>query len=275
MNFKIDTLKEQAIEAALKGRWLKAIEFNKKTIAQNSEDLDAYLRLGFSYFQIGDLNNAKKTYVRALKIQPASQIALKNLEKIKILKKKSQATIPSTKENRQFFLDPNMFLNSPGKTKVVSLIKLGQINILAKLKIGEKVFLKIKKRRVEIRNKDNEYIGALPDDISKRLILFIKTKAQYSCYIKEVSRKNVDVFIKEEKKGRKLRHYLSFPEDSQDNLKTMLANVEGGETEEEIEGKENASEESPLDIEQLAEEIEEKDFYPETPLEEEDSEFEE
>jgi tetratricopeptide (TPR) repeat protein len=270
MKSAIDILNEQAIETAISGNWRKALSLNKKIIYENSNDLSAYLRLGFAYLQLGNLSSSRKAYLRAIKIQPGNQIALNNLERIRILKKKDQNTIKKQKES--LCLDPILFLNIPGRTKVVSLINLGQISILAKLKVGLRVYLKIKKRRIETRNQNNEYIGALPDDISKRLILFIKAKAQYIAYIKEVSKKNVDVFIKEEKKGRKFKRFISFPKNFQEDLKIMIDRDEDtSQTEEEEIGKD----ESPVDLDKLAEEVEEKDFYTESPLEEEKDDFEE
>jgi len=266
MDSTLDILKKEAIEAAMSGNWHKGIKLNKKIITEAPDNLNSYLRLGFAHLQLGDLSNAKKAYLKALKIQPGNQIALNNLEKIKILKNKSENAL--SKEKNQLYLDPNLFLNIPGKTKVVSLINLGQISILAKLKVGQKIYLKIKKRRVEARTETDEYIGALPDDISKRLILFLKAKTQYISFIKEVTKKNVDVFIKEEKRGRKVRHYPSFPKNLQEDIKTIEEQEETGE--EEID-----KEETPLDLEKLAEEVEEKEYYPEAPLEEERDDFEE
>lgn len=251
---QLEILTQQAIESAVNGQWEKAIELNNKIIEENPQDVESYLRLGFAYLQIGNLEQAKKAYKTALKIQPGNPIALNNLEKIKILAKKK---LSPKKLISSSFLDPNLFINIPGKTKVVSLVNLGQIDVLAKLKIGEEVFLKIKKRRIEVRTKNNEYIGAFPDDISRRLIIFIKGDSKYQCFIKEVSKNQVEVFIKEIKKGKKLQKYLSFPEDLQKDLKPMSEDLEKKEVEEE-------DEEEIFDLEKLAEEIEEKEYYPET-----------
>lgn len=277
MKIDVNLLKEKAIEAALRGKWLKAIKLNKKIITQEPENLAAHLRLGFAYLQTNELKKAKETYIKALKIEPINQIAQSNLEKIRILQKKHRSILNTPTDNgkkTRLFLTPDLFVKTPGKTKVVSLIKLGQIATLTRLKVGERLFLKIKKRRIEIRTGNDEYIGALPDDLSKRLILFIKGKTKYSCYIKEVSQKNVVVFIKEEKKPKKLSRYLSFPEDLHNNLNKIVADVEKDREETEKEEEEEETEEGPLDIEQLAEEVQEKEVYPETPLED-DSELEE
>lgn len=277
MSTDITILQERAINEALNGHFQKAIDFNKEIVRADSNNLEAYLRLGFASFQINDFKNAHKYYLKALKIQPANQIAKINLDKLKILGKRSRHKVT---EKNTSSLDPNLFLNVIGKTKVVPLVNLGQINLLAKLKVGQRVYLKIKKRRVEIRNENNEYIGALPDDISKRLIFFIEAGSHYIAYIKEAAKNQVDVFLKEEKKGKKVERYSSFPRNIQDDLKIMSV-PEGDEDNLGVEKTpheeaEEDGKEKPVDIEALAEEIEEKEYYPENAHFKEDKEdFEE
>lgn len=263
MNIDLEQLKEKAIDAAIKSQWDLAIELNKKILIAEPSDIEALLRLGFALLQKGEIKEAKKYYLKAAKIQPGNQISLNYLEKIKILEGKK---VSKNKRDHLSYLNPNLFLDLPGKTKSVSLVNLGQIKTLAKLKIGQKLIFKIKKRRLEARTEDNEYVGALPDDISKRLIIFIKEKSEYSCFVKEVTKKNIEVFIREEKKGKKVSRYLSFPK----NLSQDLKNIE--EIQEENNEEETDQEEDVLDLEKLAEEIEEKEFYDHPPLEDSDEE---
>lgn len=263
MSYDHDPLSDAANDAAIKGNFPLAIQLNTELVAKNSDDLDAYLRLGFAYLQIDDLENSKKSYRKALKIEPMNQIARNNLEKIQILEKKSEDSKRGSKKT--FVIDPNLFLNIPGKTKEVTLVNIGQADVLADLKVGSEVFFKIKKRRVEIRNnKDKHYIGALPDDISKRLMFFLDASSQYHIYIKSTAKNNVDVFIREEKKGRKVKNYTSFPKNIQDDLKSMMSaegDEEGEANEEEGEG------ESHNDLEKLADEVDTVEFIPETETE--------
>jgi len=113
-------------------------------------------------------------------------------------------------------------MHTEGRTRIVTLSNIGQADVLAMLKIGEHVFLKSKKRRIEVRNKKGDYIGCLPDDISKRLAFFIEAKTEYDTIIKAATKNSVDVFIKETVKGAKVKHYISFPENIQDDLKKIM-----------------------------------------------------
>lgn len=216
MELQIDNLHKQAVDAALTSNWEKAVQLNEKIIALDQDYLDAYLALGFAHMQLNKFKESKKYYQEALKIDPNNIIARNNIDKLTILTKSGDQT------NKDMPFDPNVFMNLRGKTKVVSLLNVGKADVLATLHIGEKVALRIKKRRIEVRNSEDEYIGALPDDISKRLIFFIEGKSTFSTFIKATTKNSVDVFIREEKKGRRVKNFVSFPENIQDDLKAII-----------------------------------------------------
>lgn len=252
-------LHEEANNAAIRGDFKKAIKLNQQIITESPNDIDAYLRLGFAYMQVKDFPNARKSYKKALKFEPLNQIAKNNLDKIYVLEKKKTETGNHTRK-QDIVINPNLFLNVVGKTKEVSLVNIGQADILADLQVGERAFFKIKKRRVEVRNKANEYIGALPDDISKRLMFFLDAKSVYSIFIKATAKNSVDIFITEEKKGRKVKKYISFPKNIQDDLKSMIDGVD--EENPPIEEHDEDDDTDHLDIEELADsEIEDTDSY--------------
>ncbi|MFA6513297.1 MAG: hypothetical protein WCT34_03825, partial [Patescibacteria group bacterium] len=191
----ISNLEKQAINNAMNGLWTEAIVFNEDIIKADKKNLEAYLRLGFANLQINKIKKAKQSYLQALKIQPNNIFIKKNLERIKILESKKLNYLKTPP------VDPLLFVDIPGKTKTVSLVNCGPKSVLAKLSVGQKVFLVNKKRRVEIRTESKEYAGCLPDDLSKRLAIFIKNGGIFSVYIKETTLKNTIVLIKEEKKG--------------------------------------------------------------------------
>lgn len=244
----IEILEQNAVDAAINFYWEDAIDLNLKILKQDKKNLPAILRLAFAYLQLGKLPQAKKYYQKALKLQPTNTVVKNNLEKIKVLQAKG--TKKSKKNNITF--NPELFLEISGKTKSITLVNIGQKNILAQLSIGQEVLLKPKKRRVEIRTKDDEYIGRLPDDLSKRLMFFIKAKSVYLVYIKEASLNHVVVFIKEESKGKKIARHLSFPANSQAGVKNME-----NESEEPTANEEDSEEDvtTELDVEKLAENL--------------------
>jgi len=246
----IEILEQNAVDAAINFYWDDAINSNLKILKLDKKNLSAILRLAFAYLQLGKLSQAKKHYQKALKLQPTNMVVKNNLEKIKVLQTKG------TKKNKRssIIFNPDLFLEIAGKTKSITLVNIGQKNILAQLSLGQEVLLKPKKRRVEIRTKDDEYVGRLPDDLSKRLMFFIKAKSIYFVYIKEASLNHVVVFIKEESKGKKIARHLSFPVNSQAGVKSM-------ESEEMTTGEEDSEEDlaTELDVEKMAENLTNED----------------
>lgn len=260
---KITILEQQAIEAAISTRWEDAVRLNLEIIKLDKKNIDAYLRLGFAYLQLKNFNEAKNWYQKTLKLQPGNQTAIENLERIKILVGKKLAEKP-------IILNPDLFLEIAGKTKSVHLVNLGQKNILAELTVGQPVFLRQKRRRIEIRTGEKEYIGCLPDDLSRRLLILMKAGSEFSAHIKEAGLKKVVIFLREVKRGKKVLKYLPFPTNLP--LPTELPNI-GEKSEESEQENEELSE---ADLERLAEELEikEKEDYLPFPTEEEEEEEE-
>jgi len=248
---EIEIFEQNAVNAAVSYQWQEAIKFNKKILVKEKKNLSALLRLAYAYIQTSELAKAKKIYNQALKIQSTNSVAKENLERIKILQTKKLKKINSSK----IFFDPNLFLESVGKTKSVKLVNLGQKNVLAQLMIGQEVLLKTKNRKVDVRTISGDYIGSLPDDLSKRLRLFIKTNSQYAAYIKENPINSIIIFIKEVKKGKKVANYVSFPVDLSNNI-----NIIGEGVEEEV----CCDDSSELDLDKIAEALttEDKETIP-------------
>ena len=212
-----DILEQQAIDAAINGSWQQSTLHNKQILKNDPHNIDACLRLGYAYLQLSNLKEAQKYYRKALRIQPKNNIATEHLEKIQILEKKKKAKI---KNNNNKFA-PDLFLEIPSKTRTIQLVNLGKKEDLAALSVGVEVRLKVKKRRLEVRSVDNEYIGTLPDDISKRLLYFIKESSRYKTFIKEIDLSQVAIFIVEITKGKRVKHYPSFPS----NPHVMLTDI--------------------------------------------------
>ena len=66
------------------GSFKEAVEFFKKAVASNNDEIRHYVWLGNSYYALGDYNNARTAWEDAFKIEPQS-----NLEKILIKEAKN------------------------------------------------------------------------------------------------------------------------------------------------------------------------------------------
>lgn len=258
MELQIDRLHNKAVNAALKKNWDEAIRLNQQILDIDEENIDALLALSYAYMEQDDLKKAKKHYRHALKIDPANVIARNNIDKINILLKKGETQDKHDDDDIQLTTDT--FINIKGKTRVVTLMNIGQADVLAKLKVGKRVILQAKKRRLEVRNKKGEYIGCLPDDVSKRLLFFLDAGSEYLVLVKSSTKNSVDIFIREESKGKKVQNYISFPDNIQDDMKMFMGkededpdNHDDDETDNKDDDDDEDDEEIVDDIEKLAE----------------------
>lgn len=194
---------QTAINLALSGNWSEALKVNLEIITQNPEDVDAINRLARVYWELGKISEAREATKRVLKIDPVNPIALKCIEKWK-----------SAERTGVHFASPaptETFLEEPGKTKLVTLLNLGDSKIFANLDPGEEVRLFSHAHKVSINTLDGKYIGRLPDDLAARLRNLIKAGSKYQVLMKSVDPKEIKVFIRELEKGPKALGLPSFP----------------------------------------------------------------
>ncbi len=192
-----------AIQKALLNQWQSAIEINKQILVDSPQCTEALNRLAQAYFQIGKLNKATKIYQTVLKIDKYNPIAKRKLEKIKIIRGNGDCL-----DHNDIYDNPD-FIEEPGKTKVVALVRLGDRPTLATLKSCQKLKLIIRSKNICFYS-NNQYVGRLPDDIARRLIWLVSRNNQYEAYCKAVEKNKVTIFIKEIKQSHKNRNYLSF-----------------------------------------------------------------
>lgn len=201
----IDPLQtDQAIDAALHQDWKRAIKLNASILTDNPSNLDAQNRLAYALLMNGQMKKAKETFSKVLSLDPYNQIASKNLKKISSLKKCPHGA------SENALLSPLLFLEEPGKTKVIECINPANCETLTSLTCGQQLLLIPKKYTIEVLDNNNVYVGALPDDIAFRLLKLIKGGNEYSVCVKGVAKNCISVFIRETKRGRKMKNQPSF-----------------------------------------------------------------
>lgn len=198
-----EELERQAIEAALSSRWQGAVELNQEILKSSPEDVDALNRLGYALFKLGKIKEARRCFRKVLKIDRYNPVASKNLKRLKKIKK-----IEPQKETAQ--VSPSLFLEEPGKTKMVLLVKIAPQKALSSLSIGQPVVLHPKRYSIEVRTEDKTYLGAVPDDLSFHLIRLIKNGYKYQGLVKNVKENFLSIFLREIKRGAKLKGQPSF-----------------------------------------------------------------
>lgn len=222
-------LNDQAIDAALNSDWAVALKINKKIIRTDPQNVDALNRQARVYMEMGRSNLAKKYYGEVVKIDPYNPIALKNLKIIKSFKPLRHSSIIHTNGTK---LLPSLFLQEPGKTKIVNLLKVAEPQKLSQVYCGMPVEIVIKNRRITIVDTIGNYLGVLPDDINHYLLRLLKGGSRYDLFIKAIRVNSLCVLIKETYRSKKFKNQPSFLENSDTTLSgtelfTVLDNQEG------------------------------------------------
>jgi tetratricopeptide (TPR) repeat protein len=201
----IEETAQKAVSAALCGNWDNAIELNRSILKLEPEDTDALNRLARAYAESGEIKKARTCSKKVLDIDPLNSIAQKCLSKWN--------QVGEIAGNKTKSASPKSFLEEPGKTKMVSLLHLGDKRILASLDSGDEIDLETHKRRVSVCTKEGEYIGRLTDDLSAKLRELCKHGNEYEAFVKSVETDKdecVTVFIRETKRSSKLSDIPSF-----------------------------------------------------------------
>lgn len=199
-------LHQQAIAAAIECRWQDALKLNKQIAKVDPENVDALNRQAKAYLELNKLNLAKKYYTLALKFDPYNPIALKNIKIIKAMKgggiqKNLNGVHP---------ISPLLFLQEPGKTKVVNLLKVAEPQKLSTVFPGMPVELVFKNRRIHILDQQGSYLGILPDDLSFQILRLTKGGNKYEVFIKSVRVNSLAVLLREVYRSKKFKNQPSF-----------------------------------------------------------------
>ncbi len=213
-------LAQQAIDAALDAKWPEALKLNKRIIKDDPANIDALNRQARVYMEMGKGNLAKKYYGQVVKLDPYNPIAIKNLKIIKAFKfTNGENHVPLTNHIR---LSPSLFLQEPGKTKVVSLLKVAEPQKLSQAYCGMPVSMVVKNHKITIIDGHLNYLGVLPDDISFHLLKLIKGGNKYEIYIKSIKVNGLAVLIKEVYRSKRFKNQPSFLENSEVSVTTEI-----------------------------------------------------
>lgn len=243
ISLESSVLHEQAINAALNSDWALALKLNRQIIKIDPQNVDALNRQAKAYMELGKANLAKKYYSAVLSIDPYNPIAQKNLKIMKSFKSSRRQPASQSAEDRQAFvpcghtkLSPSLFLQEPGKTKIVSLLKVAEPQKLISAFCGMKVEMAIKNRKITITDSNGNYLGVLPDDISHHLLRLSKGGNKYELFVKSVRVNSLSIIIKETFRSKKFKNQPSFLEYSNSSVTTnILTSLDGTNSEEESE----------------------------------------
>lgn len=219
-----------AIDAALEGRWAEALKLNIRILKSEPDNLDALNRLARAHFEHGNITQALKYYNQALKIDPYNPIAQKNLKILKTFKKDGHQ--PNMMQSQQIKISPSLFLQEPGKTKVVTLLKAAEPQRLSTIYCGMPIEMAIKNRGIAILDPNGKYLGVLPDDLSYQIIRMIKGGNQYQAFVKAVKVNGLSILVRETFRSKKFRNQPSFLDNHSYHSADILPNFAAERAEE-------------------------------------------
>lgn len=213
-------INQQAISAALAADWQEAIKLNQQIIDVEPENVDALNRLARASFELGDISASKKHYEKALKLDPYNQIAVKFLKRIEAFLKKGfkKGNYPITPS--KMMINNDLFIEEPGRTKNITLLKVAEPQKLSLLSSGELVKLITKNRGVSVTDQDGEYLGVLPDDISHQLVRLIKGGNKYQAIIKTIKTNGLSILVREVFRSARFKNQPSFLDNLNNTITT-------------------------------------------------------
>lgn len=219
---------QQSISAALSGNWKEAVDLNEQLIDADPKNIDAYNRLGRAYFELGNLAKSKKAFENTLLADPYNQIAAKFIARIEIIRKKGNKKSSFKILNNQSHIQSSsingdLFIEEPGKTKLISLLKVAEPQKLSLLSPGMTVDLVQKNRGISITDCNGNYLGVLPDDLSSHLLSLIKGGNKYQACIKNSKNNSLSILIRETFCSAKFKNQPSFL-DHLNNSQTYSSN---------------------------------------------------
>jgi tetratricopeptide (TPR) repeat protein len=195
-----------AIKQALESQWSEAISTNRNILNIFPTEPDAYNRLGKAYSELGQYTEARQAYTQTLKYSPNNTIAKKQLDRLSLLQE-APAVIPSGMES----IDPRLFIEETGKTGTTELINLASAVILAKVGVGDKVYLHVDGHRLLVRNAGGEDIGQIEPRLANRLINFMEGGNRYAAGILAMEQGQIRLIIREEYQHPGMFGKVSFP----------------------------------------------------------------
>lgn len=200
----------KAINLAMEGRWQEAVEVNREITENAPNDVDAFNRLGRAYMELGEYASAREAYSRAYEIDPYNSIAEKNLRRLSQLGEGASHKPPTLSR-----LDPEHFIEEPGKAGVINLQQEAPRETWASMVAGEKVNLLIEGPNLKIETESGEYLGVVDSRQSQRLIKLMRGGNTYDAKIVSPTGSKA-IIIREMYKHPSQEGVISFPSRSFD-----------------------------------------------------------
>ncbi|HLL50230.1 MAG TPA: tetratricopeptide repeat protein [Thermomicrobiales bacterium] len=203
-------LGEEARRAAFEGNWEEAVTLNLQIIDRFQRDADAYNRLGRAYISLGNLDDAKDAYSKALRADPANLIARRNLQRLEILR--GQGGRDSADVTRPGPMPrPSAFLEEVGKTWVDELVNPGELRTLADISSGEELQFSVEDDRLIVLRSTGDRMGEVEPKTARRVLDLMTSGNRYEIFALGLAGQTLRIIIREIFRDPSVATTVSFP----------------------------------------------------------------
>ena len=174
-----------ATQLALKGEWKKAITANKQILSMNKSDVSALNRIGKAQLELGKLKDSKKSYTKALQIDPLNAIARRNLKELEQMK--DAKTLQGKKQNTSNLekLVRNEILIQTASRSAEFIIDKPNSRAIQNLVPGTELAITTSTNGIEITNTKKVSLGSIEPRSSIRLKTCIDGGSKFEVIFKE------------------------------------------------------------------------------------------
>lgn len=221
----LDPLAKSAIEAALNNNWKEAVKLNLSLLKLYPQDVEALNRLARAFLESRKINKARSIYKMVLSIDPYNSIANRNIKKLTELKLKDLKSQPNlqTQNGAQV---ADIFLEEPGKTKILKVIGNHSSRRTATLRTADPVILKSKHNRVLVLNLRGQIIGELEEEWGKKISKAIRFGSKFEALVISVNAEvmgPVSILVREVEHSPKLKDQIIFPIEKTEDFKRYVS----------------------------------------------------
>ena len=197
---------DEAIELALASRWAEAAQVNRAIVDRFGLDEDTLNRLGKSYTELGQVDDAVEAYQSTLKINPVNPIAVKNLAKLQAVRG-GKAAVRTSKTR----VDVDAFIEETGKTSMTALHVHGEGDPCSEVAGGDPVKLIVAGDTMNVETARGVHLGHLDHALGRRLIKFIEGGNRYSGAVATCDGNAIKIIVRETYQDPKFFGRPSFP----------------------------------------------------------------
>lgn len=202
---------QDALTAALEGRWDDALALNSQILERSPRDADALNRKGRALIETGDLTAAREVYAESLKADPANMIARRNLQRLELLYGRDAEGAQVETQSGAGIPHPSVFVEEVGKTWVDELVNPQPAGKLAEVAPGSRLILEVKDERLHVTNDQGETLGEVEARIAGRIMDLMEGGNRFEVYALGMSGHSLRVLLREVSRDPSQVDKIAFP----------------------------------------------------------------